>query len=88
MNPSINAFKELKRVSVAHLELVTSKSCQSLRLFGKEMPNVHQQMIHLVLRIFKELKQVPVAHLERVINKICESPLVFERKRRTRINKS
>ena len=54
----------------------------------KEMPDVHQQMIHLVLRIFEELKQVLVTHLERVINKSCQSPLVFERKRRTRINKS
>ena len=66
MNPSIKAFKELKQVSVAHLERVTNNSCQSLRLFVKETPDVHQQMIHLVLRIFKELKQAQVAHLERV----------------------
>ena len=44
MNPFIKAFKELKRVS--QRERVTNESCQSQRLFVKETPDVHQQMIH------------------------------------------
>ena len=37
---------ELKQVSVTRLERITNKSCQSQRLFEKETPDVHQNMIH------------------------------------------